>query len=276
MASFPRFTFGGRGVGLVVVPTAAASFGAAIAAHFGVSVFARAALDGAAVRRGELHRAIAWPLFEPSLVSLLFACLSLWWLGRDLAERWGSRRFVASWFGLGLATGLITTGIGLAFPTLAPRAVLGPWPLASAFLLAWGMTFPDRVVRFFFVLPLAGRAIAWLTVGLTVAFGVFVGTAEALPSLVAELVAAAWLFGGIAREALGRARARAVALERVRRVDAERLTRAQLRELDKIAAEDVDLPPMPAEIQGKLDAVLREAGARAKEDAKNREREPKP
>lgn len=282
MASPSRLTFGGRipaGVGLVVIATTALSFGAAIAGHFGVAVFARAALDGAAIRRGEVHRALAWALFEPSLASLVFACLSLVWLGRDLADRWGSRRFVASWAGLAVATAIISTGIGLAFPSLAPRAVLGPWPLTSAMLLAWGMTFPDRVVRFFFVLPLAGRAIAWLTVGLTVAFGVFVGVAEALPALAAELVAAAWLFRGTVgarfAEVVARERARSLALERIRRADAQRLARAQLRELDKIAEGEVDLPPMPAEIQSKLDAVLREAGARAKDDAKSREREPK-
>src|SRR5256885_1878791 len=48
---------------------------------------------------GEIWRVVTWSVLEPSPISLLFACLFLYWFGRDLAGVWGSRRFLNVYVG---------------------------------------------------------------------------------------------------------------------------------------------------------------------------------
>src|SRR5688572_1216302 len=53
------------------------------------------------VWRGQLWRLVTWAFFEFSPLNLIFACLTLYWFGNDLARRWGEARMM--WFFLGMA-----------------------------------------------------------------------------------------------------------------------------------------------------------------------------
>lgn len=183
-------TLGGR------VPPAV---GGLILALGGVSLAAHLAglarwlvLLPAAVWEGEIWRLATWTLVEGDPLALLFAGLTLYWFGRDLAWAWGTRRLLLTWLGFGAASGLGVMLLGLALPL--PGGA-GPWPVLSALLVAWGLLYPERQMSFWGVLPLTGRGLVWITIGGTVFFGAFYGMRSMVPHLVAEGLMLLWFRG---------------------------------------------------------------------------------
>lgn len=80
---------------------------------------------------------------------ILFNMLALWWFGSDLEAAWGSKRFLRYYFFCGVGAGLVSTLFGL--PTIgASGAVFG--------LLLWfGMTYPNRTLYIYFVIPVKAK-----------------------------------------------------------------------------------------------------------------------
>lgn len=103
-----------------------------------------------------------------SYAHVAFSLLGLYFLGTAMEATWGGARllrFVGLTAVLGYAVGL---GIALVSTTgsfLAPPAMYGPDAAITALALAFGREFPNREIRLFFVIPVTGRIIVWLTVG---------------------------------------------------------------------------------------------------------------
>jgi membrane associated rhomboid family serine protease len=267
-----RFSFGGRvpgGVGVVLAATIATSLVTALASRHVLPLFELGSLVAERVFAGEVWRLLAWSVIEPSPLSLLFICLMLWWFGRELAERWGSRRFLAVYFGVALVAAIGTCLIALVDRRLLEQAYVGSWPLAEAIAIAWGLSFPERVIRIYFVLPLRGYVLAWLTVAITVVYAIYAGWDRYVPNLLAEGAMLGWMYRAPAVSRLAgwrRARAASARAARARRKGEQRL--ATVHVLRAIEAKDDDLPALPDDVQGTLDRILADAGrdARKKKD----------
>jgi len=155
-------------------------------------------LQPAAVLAGQAWRLLTWPLVSLDALSLIFACLVLMWLGRDLCYAWGPRRYLLVGAGLSAATGALVTLLGLAFDPLARALFLGPWALVDALIVAWALLFPYRQLLVMFVLPLGGRQLIWGTIAVTAVFGLMGGVAGlvgVLPHFLAMGLAALYLRG---------------------------------------------------------------------------------
>lgn len=63
-----------------------------------------------------------------------------------------------------------------------------------ALTIAWGLNFPDRVIRIYFVIPLRGFVLAWGSVALTMAFSIYNGWEHYAPILAAEGGMLAWCY----------------------------------------------------------------------------------
>jgi membrane associated rhomboid family serine protease len=146
------------------------------------------------VLEGEVWRLATWTFVSLDPLGILFAGLTLFWFGRDLASAWGPRRFLAVWFGLGAASGLGAILLALAFPRLG-GLWMGPWAVITGLLVAWGTLFPERQMLIWFALPLSGRGLVWITVGATLFFAAFSGLGAYLPELCGEALMLAWLRG---------------------------------------------------------------------------------
>jgi membrane associated rhomboid family serine protease len=186
-------SFGGR------VPPAA---GVLIAAIVVASLLGRlgglsawTALAAGPVVEGEVWRLVTWSFVDNDPLSLLFAALTLYWFGRDLAAAWGTRRFLLSWVGFAAASGLAAVLLALALPSLAGLAWGGPWAVLSGLLVAWGLLFPERQMLLYFALPVSGRGLVWLTVGGTLFFAVFGGLSAYVPHLAAQGLVLLWFRG---------------------------------------------------------------------------------
>jgi membrane associated rhomboid family serine protease len=160
-------------------------------------ILAAGALVPGAVFLGQAWRLVTWVLFEQDPLSLIFAALALYWFGNELVRVWGPGRFLAAYFGLAAASGLVTCLAAVAWPALRSLPFLGPWAVVSALIVAWAIIFPNRDIFVYFVLPLHGRNLVYTTLAGTLLFALL-GSGPRLrffPHFVAQLLVLAALQG---------------------------------------------------------------------------------
>jgi membrane associated rhomboid family serine protease len=192
-----RFSFGGRlpwSVGLVLCVTVGLSLAVAFGDRHAGGLFELLSLVPHDVWHGQVWRLLTWPFIEPGPIGLIFACLFLYWFGRDLAEEWGDSRWLSVFGGVAAVAAVGTCLVAQVDPPVMDHAYLGGWALTSAMVVAWGLWFPHRVVRIYFIIPIRGFWLAWLTVAVTVVFAVYAGWESYLPELFAEGSILAWLY----------------------------------------------------------------------------------
>jgi membrane associated rhomboid family serine protease len=179
---------------VLLAVTVALSLATAFGERHAGSLYDSVVLTPSHVWHGQVWRLLTWAVVEPSPVGLIFQCLFLCWFGRDLAGVWGGRRFVQVYGALAVGTGATLTLAARLDGALLHQAYVGGWPLTAALVVAWGLTFPDRVVRIYFILPIRGRLLAWLSVAFTVVYAIYEGWETVAPELVAELMMVAFVY----------------------------------------------------------------------------------
>jgi len=128
-----------------------------------------------AILSGEL-----WRLFTTFLVHqpvgngatghLITTMLGLYFLGSSLEESWGGRRFVLFLLGAGLFGAAFQVLLGALVPQLHAQEFYGGLGVVDAVAVAWAMSFRDRQVRLFFVLPVTGKGLLAIVVVMNVLF----------------------------------------------------------------------------------------------------------
>jgi membrane associated rhomboid family serine protease len=184
-----------RVVAALIAATAVVSIAAAIGARNGAPGLVSAGLLVVpAVWQGELWRLLTWVFYELDVLPLVFACLTLFWFGSDLARAWGPRRFLGAFFGIAAGAGVVTCLVGrFLWPEVALIPQSGSWPVLDALMVAWGLIHSQRELRLYGVVRLTGRQLVWITLLGTVLYGLFRGLALYVPHLAAELLVLAWL-----------------------------------------------------------------------------------
>jgi membrane associated rhomboid family serine protease len=251
-----RLSFGDRvpwAIGLLLSLVVAASFSAAFITRHGTSLFAYGALAPELVWKGQVWRLFTWPFLQPSPLSFIFECLMIYWFGRDVAAEWGSKRFLAVFGGVALLAAVSTCLIARVDPSVLGAAYLGSFALTAAMIVAWGLEFPERVVRIYFILPIRGFWVAWFTIGVTVVYAVYSGWQSLLPELFTEAFLLAYLYresieSAVASKRSAMVRNRERAKKRAKSV-------AYLKLVDR---REEDLPELPPDIERKLRGGPRE------------------
>ena len=174
-------------VGALIGLTLGLSILGAVGRQTGFPLTQSGALFPLRVWEGEVWRLFTWIFFETEPFPLIFACLGLWWFGSDLAYAWGARRFLAVYFGFALVSAGVTCLLARSvWPGLTLLGYAGNWPLVDALVIAWAVLYPHRQIFVYFVLPLGGRNLIYLTIAGTLLLGVFNGFGQYLPHLTAE------------------------------------------------------------------------------------------
>lgn len=173
-------------IGALIAVTIAVSLLAALSSHYGSSLAAYLVCFADAVLSGQVWRLVTATFVEMDPISLVFACLLLYWFGSDLARRWGTRRFLAVYV-LGSAGAFaMTTLVALVWPTARVLPYAGSWPIIAALTMAWALYYPERVIQLYFVFPVSGRQLVWITVGGTALYAAYRGLTMFIPEFVAE------------------------------------------------------------------------------------------
>jgi membrane associated rhomboid family serine protease len=172
----------------------------------GDRVFAVLQCDFERVRSGQLWRLLTSGLLtSPNEYGhLIFTLIGLYFLAPDLERRWGDARFLRFFAYAVLAGNLAVLLVGLGVPAgggpslarFAPQEVFGASAAVSAIAVAWSHDNASRTVQLFFVVPVRGAWLLWITLAVCVLDLIY---PTALPEgVVAPFggVAVGLLFGG--------------------------------------------------------------------------------
>jgi len=176
----------------LIAVTALVSIATAVSARSGAPILLNGLLMVSAVFRGQVWRLVTWVFYEMSPLALVFDCLTLYWFGSEVARTLGRRAFLAGYFGLAVIAAIVTCLVGLGWQAVTMGVYGGSWPVLVGVIVAWGMMFPDRPLRFWGI-PLVGRHLIPIVVGGTVLFALFVGLAPFIPHFTSEAAVLAWL-----------------------------------------------------------------------------------
>ncbi|MBX3199336.1 MAG: rhomboid family intramembrane serine protease [Labilithrix sp.] len=112
----------------------------------------------------------------------LWSLLGLYFLTPDLEKRWGGARLVRFLLTAVLLGNLMVLAGSYVLPdrnVFRPGLVFGPIAAVTAAVIAWSKENAHRQIRFMFFLPMSGKTLYWLTIGLAFISLVFLqGTHE--------------------------------------------------------------------------------------------------
>jgi membrane associated rhomboid family serine protease len=129
------------------------------------------ALDSGTLVRGQWWRLVTWPWILGDPMNLIFGGLAVWFFAPPLIFAVGERRFLADQLITILGAGLVTLLLGWLLGR--DVRVLGLWPLVNGLVLSWALRYPDQQVLIYFVLPVSGRVMGLITVGVNALFLLF-------------------------------------------------------------------------------------------------------
>ena len=122
-------------------------------------------MDPASVLRGEVWRLLTYVLIPTS--DGLFLMISLffyYWLGESLERLWGSAKFTFYYVSGVLLTALASLLAcfidGISVP------VFGAVYVNTALFMAYALTYPETMLRLFFIIPIRMKWLAWLEAAL--------------------------------------------------------------------------------------------------------------
>jgi membrane associated rhomboid family serine protease len=224
--------FGARFPAVVVWLSAgilAASCLAALDFRVGFKLLRFVTLQPDLVLRGQVWRLVTWSFFELSPLGLIFGCVLLLMIGRDLADSWGARRFLGAYVVLTVLVGALTVLVGLVWTEVRVMPYVTMWPIMEALIIAWATWFPSRQILVYFVLPLSGRNLVLVTIGGTLIFALLLSISVFVPHFLAEGLTLAYLrvpaigrmFQRLSLGVRGSQRRRASHLRAVDRLDRE-------------------------------------------------------
>jgi len=132
-----------------------------VAMPFAPSIAAALALVPVAVVHGYLWQVVTYMFLHGGLAHIFFNMLALWMFGTELERMWGTRFFVRFYFATGIAAAVTTIVFALLPLAMAGRLYYSPTIGASGaiygLLLAYGLTFPNRLLMLFLLFPVPAK-----------------------------------------------------------------------------------------------------------------------
>jgi membrane associated rhomboid family serine protease len=188
----------------LLVIVAVLGIGLALAGRQGEAVFAWLVCSPIAVVHGEVWRLLtSGVLTSPdSYGHLIFSLLGLYFLSTDLEQRWGGKRFLAFIAGsvvLGNVLAILVDRIAPgSWTSFHARAIMfGPDAAIAATAIAWAAMNADKHILLFFVVPVRGQYLTWVTIGFCVLGVIYpLGAPPAGPIAPFGGVLAGFVFGG--------------------------------------------------------------------------------
>lgn len=159
--------------GLLIV-VAVLGIGLALAGESGFVVFRWLACGPAEVLHGQVWRLLTSGLLtDPtSYGHLIFSLLGLYFLSTDLEQRWGAKRFLGFMAAATILGNVLAIVVGLLAPatwqTFHRGIMFGPDAAIAATAIAWAAINADRQILLFFVVPVRGVYLTWITIGFCV------------------------------------------------------------------------------------------------------------
>jgi membrane associated rhomboid family serine protease len=160
--------------GLVITFVALFVF-SAILGKYDISLANIIGLSSGGLLSGKIWTVLTYAFLPHGFLECLFDGLIFWFIGSELENMWGPRRYVYFLLTTILGAAFIFLLIGLIFfanTSLAFYPLSGPAGMASTMCVAYGVLFPERTMYFFFF-PLQAKWFVILLVGMNLYHGFF-------------------------------------------------------------------------------------------------------
>jgi len=136
---------------------------------------------------------------------ILFNMLFLWMFGGVLEQNWGSRAFLRFYLICGTGAGIVVFIVGYLFYPTVPT--VGASGAIYGLVAAWAISYPDRMIYLFGLIPIRGRYFALFPIGYAVLDFIVGGSGISHAAHLGGLAIGALLVTGLWR--LGRLKNRA-------------------------------------------------------------------
>jgi len=126
--------------------------------HFPVSHYLYLSLDG--LRHGYIWQLVTFQLLHAGWLHLIFNCLVIFMMGREVEEALGRRSFFTLYFCSGIIGGAVQILAGLVNPARFGGAVVGASAGGFGLIAAFAMLYPERplTILISFIIPVTMRA----------------------------------------------------------------------------------------------------------------------
>ncbi len=193
-------------LGSVVIPPVTAALLAVLVACFilsGVAVRVSAlagVVDLLPVTTRDVLAGQVWRLATYALLHdlsnpfhLIFNGLMIFFFGRQLEERWSTRRYLLFLLLTVVVGGIFVVAAG--WLGIGVGAAVGASAFAEGLIVAWGLTYRDRDVRLMFALPMKGIHMVWVAIFFWVLDAVSTSATSAAAHLGGMVTAAVLVLG---------------------------------------------------------------------------------
>ncbi len=107
-------------------------------------------------RRFYIWQLVTYMFLHGGFMHLLMNLFALWMFGSELEEQWGTRVFIQYFFITGIGAGLCTT----LFTPYSFIPTIGASGAIYGILLAFAMTYPNRIIYLNFLFPIKAKYFA--------------------------------------------------------------------------------------------------------------------
>jgi membrane associated rhomboid family serine protease len=150
----------------------------------------------------DVHKGHVWQLVSYLLTfgrpqDFVFDMLGLWLFCGPLEQRIGSRRFILFYVSLGVVSAAVVTLLAWPIEAIARIPILGPSGVLLGAVVAWGFLFAEQEIYFFGLLPLKGKHLMLLVLGITLIYALATEPLAFLIHGVAAILAALWVKGWV-------------------------------------------------------------------------------
>lgn len=128
------------------------------------------------VTKGFIYQVITYPFVGRGLLEIVFGCLIVWFVGSELEEQWGRKRYSSFLLTSVLGAAIIYILISLIFFSNSfvfsiPLTGLGG--MCNALLLSYAILYPDRVFSFMLIFPVKAKYFCMILIAMQLYMGFF-------------------------------------------------------------------------------------------------------
>jgi membrane associated rhomboid family serine protease len=138
------------------------------------------ALNPNLVAHGYLWQLVTYLFIHTKPMHLLFNMLGLYFLGVSFERIWGSKSFLRFILISGVGAGVAVVLVGLLVPAWN-ETTIGISGAITALLMAFAVMFPEQSIYFYGLLPVKGKHLVLIGIGLDVLFAL-AGSNTSLPA----------------------------------------------------------------------------------------------
>ena len=129
------------------------------------------ALSCAGLAQGLIFQLLTYQFLHGSFLHLLFNMVTLWFFGRVIEDRLGSRRYLQLYLVSGIIGGLLHVSLGWIFPEFFGRVpVVGASASICGLIAAFAALDPEQLVLFNFFIPMRAKWLFYISLGIALLF----------------------------------------------------------------------------------------------------------